>query len=166
MEGMKPGRTTPVGIIRVAIAATALIWLTQGIQAQSGFPPLAGDSALSSMPESADIRARLWSTVIAARPATVLALRPRTEANPWGSWRLSMDRGADAFYVSIIPARQTNPAAGGTSTGSTLFSYPQYAQGTWIIKRSSADGAFLQAKIFQIGRASCRERVYIKVVAL
>jgi hypothetical protein len=61
-----------------------------------------------------------------------------------------MDRGTDAFYISIIPARHTGTTASSTSPSSTApaITYPQYAQGTWIIKRSLATGAFMQAKIF------------------
>jgi len=142
------------------LVATALLWLAPGIQAQSTFPPLAGDQSLSSVPDSADIRVRLWTSIINAQPAAVLALRPRIESNPWGSWRLIMDRGTDAFYVSIIPARQTTTGSSSSAAGGVATSYPQYAQGTWIIKRSTATGAFMQAKIFLRSDPGTFARIY------
>lgn len=166
---MKAGTPTVQPIIRAMLVATALFCLVQGIQAQSAFPPLAGDSPLSSAPDSADIRARLWTSVIAAQPGTVMALRARVETNPWGTWRISMDRGADAFYVSIIPARATSTATSTRATGSSTtgdpagaatITYPQYAQGTWIIKRSSATGDFIQAKIFLRSDPGTFARIY------
>jgi hypothetical protein len=153
---MKAGRPPAKAITRALLALTALFWLAQGIQAQAAFEPLAGDSPLASAPDSADIRARLWTSVIAANPEQVLAMRARVEANPWGSWQLSMDRSADAFYISLIPARRTSTAAGGGNSAS----YPQYGQGTWIIKRSKATGAFMQAKIFLRSDPGTFARIY------
>ena len=156
MEVMKTGRPAARPLIVAIVIAATLLWLVQSIQAQAAFPPLAGDSSLVRVPDSADIRARLWAQVLAAQPDTVMALRARVVTNPWGSWRISIDRGLNAFYVSIIPARQASVTAGG---GGTL-SYPQYGQGTWIIKRSNATGDFVQAKIFLRSDPGTFARIY------
>ncbi|MDX9959146.1 MAG: hypothetical protein RBT68_11950 [Spirochaetia bacterium] len=169
---MKPGKTTTPAIVSPLFMVLALFCSAQGALAQSAFPALPDDKPLSGIPDSADIRIRLWTSLISARPASVMAMKPKTETNPWGSWRLSMDRGQDAFYLSIIPARQPLPAANtGTSpspyiapvpatSGNTPVSYAQYTQGTWIIKRSSSTGDFLQVKIFLRSDPGTFARIY------
>ncbi|MFH2115559.1 MAG: hypothetical protein ABIJ86_13750 [Spirochaetota bacterium] len=157
---MKPGKNTAIPIIRAVLTSLALFWFVQGAQAQSAFPPQAGDSPLPGIPDSADIRARLWTSAINAGPVTAMAMRPKIETNPWGSWRVSVDRGSDAFYLSIIPARQSSIAASGGASAAAASSYPQYAQGTWIIKRSTSTGNFLQVKIFLRSDPGTFARIY------
>jgi hypothetical protein len=101
-----------------------------------------------------------------------MAMGQKIETNPWGSWRLGVDRGPDSFYLSIIPARQpVQAASAGTiltpnispvpaTTSGNPVSYPQYAQGTWIIKRSSSTGGFLQVKIFLRSDPGTFARIY------
>lgn len=113
---------------------------------QTPYPALGGDQTIASLADSADIRRRLWDTMLAAPRTTVLASKPALERNAWGTWSVSAQRGKDAFYIIIAPDRA------GT--------YPIYAQGSWIIKRSDRDGSFLQAKIFLRSDPGTFARVY------
>ena len=77
---------------------------------------------------------------------TVLARKPAIYANEYGRWRLGTEKQGEAFYLILAPER--------------CGSYPNYGQGSWIIKRSLADGRFLQAKVFLRSDPSCFLRLY------
>jgi hypothetical protein len=96
--------------------------------------PLPGDLPLDRFPDSASIRAWLYADVLAGPRDSVLARKPAVYSNEYGNFRVSTEKSADAFYVILAPAK------GGD--------FPVWAQGSWIIKRSLADGRFLQAKVF------------------
>ena len=87
-------------------------------------------------------------------------MKPKTENNPWGSWQVSIDRGAEAFYISIIPAAKGVALPVDSANQPASLSYPQYAQGTWIIKRSQSTGDFTQAKIFLRSDPGTFARIY------
>ncbi len=111
-----------------------------------GGPPLGGDSAVSAMAENTDIRKKLWNTLIEAPKSVALAYRAKRETNAWGDWSVSVERGKGAFYTILAPER-----AGRFSV---------YTQGSWILKRSDADGSFMQAKIFLRSDQGTFARVY------
>jgi hypothetical protein len=121
----------------LALVAAALVAAAPALSA--GNPGLAnlalpGDLPLARFPDSASLRSRLL-----ARKATV-------HTNEFGSFRLSTVKAGEAFYV-LLSARK-----GGD--------YPAYSQGSWIIKRSMADGRFLQAKVFLRSDPGCFIRLF------
>lgn len=116
------------------------------LAAQASWPALGGDAPIDRMAESSDIRKRVWDTVLEAPRATATSYRGARERNAWGSWSVSVEKGKGAFYVVVSPERNG--------------SFPLYAQGTWIIKRSDADGSFLQAKIFLRSDPGTFARIY------
>ncbi|PKL25161.1 MAG: hypothetical protein CVV47_07710 [Spirochaetae bacterium HGW-Spirochaetae-3] len=126
----------------LAIAVTAPTLAT----AQGSWPAIGGDGPIRSMPESADVRKRVWDSLLEAPPAAATAVGRSEERNAWGDWSVSVEQGAGAFYVVVSPKR------GGA--------YPAYAQGSWIVKRSAGDGSFLQAKIFLRSDPGTFARVY------
>lgn len=99
---------------------------------------LGGDRPISSMPENDDIRIGAWARLIEGPKAQALAYPGAAARNGWGPWSISVIDGGDAFYVIFAPG------SGGAKPGGG----PLYAQGSWIIKRSAADGSVLQAKVF------------------
>jgi hypothetical protein len=117
-----------------------LAWLLIG-QALASRPasaqelrPLGGDVDLARFPETSAARAALEDELLMAVRDKVLAFKDRTLDTRDGPVRVSVRKKTEAFYILFSP-----PKAG---------VYSDYAQGTWIIKRSMADGAFLQAKVF------------------
>ncbi len=142
---------TPIG--RAIVAALALLSISprgaawaQGSGAAEAWPSLPGDAPVAAMAESDDIRRSFWDALLAAPRDALSTFKPVTKRNAWGSWSVSTERGADAIYVIVSPER-----AG---------AYPSYAQGSWIIKRSSIDGSFLQAKVFLRSDPGTFARVY------
>jgi len=119
---------------------------TTSLTAQTALPALGGDSPITSMAESSDIRKRVWDTLLEAPRATATAYRGGKEPNAWGTWSVSVEKGKGAFYIILSPERNG--------------SFPIYTQGTWIIKRSDIDGAFLQAKIFLRSDPGTFARIY------
>lgn len=101
--------------------------------AEGAAEPFGGDRPISSMPENDDIRIRACPGLIEGPKAKALAYAGSVARNGWGAWTVSVVGGDDAFYVVF--------AAGGGDG-------PLYAQGSWIVKRSAADGSVLQAKVF------------------
>ncbi len=119
---------------------------TAPLFAQATWPALGGDTPITSMAESSDIRKRVWDTLLESPRSAATSFRGAREKNAWGTWSVSVEMGKGAFYVILSPERQ------GT--------FPVYAQGTWIIKRSDADGSFLQAKIFLRSDPGTFARIY------
>lgn len=107
---------------------------------------LAGDVELSAFPDSASLRARLYAGILAGPRDEVLASKPTIYTNEYGTWRLGAEKTRDAFYLVLAPKRGTD--------------FPAFAQGSWIVKRSMADGRFLQAKVFLRSDPGCFMRLY------
>jgi hypothetical protein len=116
------------------------------LTAQSALPALGGDRPINYMAESSDIRKRVWDTLLESPRTTATAYRGARERNAWGTWSVSVEKGNGSFYVILSPERNG--------------SFPVYTQGTWIIKRSDADGSFLQAKIFLRSDPGTFARIY------
>ncbi len=116
------------------------------LTAQAALPALGGDKPINAMAESSDIRKRVWDTLLEAPRTTATAYRGTRERNAWGTWSVSVEKGKGSFYVILSPERNG--------------SFPVYTQGTWIIKRSDADGSFLQAKIFLRSDPGTFARIY------
>jgi len=108
--------------------------------------PLAGDSSIEDMAESDDIRKTMWDTLVAAPRAQVLASKPQKRQNSWGTWSVSVASNASSFYIIFSPER-----AG---------AWPVHVQGSWVIKRSAADGSYQQAKVFLRSDPGTFARVY------
>ena len=137
---MKTSIRSLSAILVIAVAAPVLA------TAQGSWPPIGGDRPIRSIPESADVRKRVWDALLEAPPAAATGAARSEERNAWGAWSVSVERGERAFYVVVSPER------GG--------SFPAYAQGSWIIKRSAGDGSFLQAKVFLRSDPGTFARVY------
>ena len=132
-----------------AAAMTAFLCLAAaGLPAVGAQPAqsLPGDAVLEDFPDSASLRAPLYGSVLAGPRDEVLARKPAVYTNEYGSWRLATEKTADAFYLVLSPKRGAD--------------YPAFAQGSWIIKRSLADGRFLQAKVFLRSDTGCFIRLY------
>lgn len=145
----KPARLPrPAMAFCLAMAAASLSAAVSG--AQAAWPPLPGDLPIEKSAESADIRARTWDSLLGAGREQALSYERRVESNAWGRWSVYVDRSESgakgAFYTVFSPERN-----GG---------WPQYAQGSWIVKRSRADGSFIQAKVFLRSDAGTFARVY------
>ena len=119
---------------------------TTRVEAQIGWPALGGDRPIETLAENADIRNRLWDSLISAPRSKALQHRRSMEKNAWGSWSVSIEQGDSSFYIIVSPER-----AG---------AYPVYAQGSWIIKRSSIDGSYQQVKIFLKSDPGTFVRIY------
>ena len=109
-------------------------------------PALGGDRPLDSFPESAKLRASLFTNEIAGPREGVLARRPKVYVNEYGSFRLSSLRSGEAFYAILAAAKGRD--------------FPTYAQGSWIFKRTMDDGRFIQAKLFLKSDPACFIRIY------
>ncbi len=133
-----------------ACALAACLAAAAPASAQAAWPPLPGDSPLEKSPEANDIRVRTWDELLGAPRTAAQAFERRTESNAWGRWSVYVDRSGtgsgDAFYTVFSPER------GGA--------WPQYAQGSWIVKRSRADGSFMQAKVFLRSDPQTFARIY------
>ncbi len=98
------------------------------------------------MVESDDIRKKMWDTLISAPRAQVISAKPQKTENSWGTWSVSVESNASAFYIVFAPWRTK--------------AWPVYAQGSWIIKRSRSDGSYIQAKVFLRSDAGTFARIY------
>lgn len=127
-------------IVLLTLATTSLL------TAQPTWPALGGDRPINSIAESSDIRKRVWESLLEAPRTAAISYRGAKERNAWGTWSVSVEKGKGAFYVILSPERNG--------------SFPLYAQGTWIIKRSDADGSFMQAKIFLRSDPETFARIY------
>lgn len=140
----------PFRAAKLLIATLLLALAAIAASAQSPWPALPGDSPLELAAECSDIRERAWASLLSAPPTSALGFKERVETNAWGRWKVYVDASGagskDAFYTVISPER------GGQ--------WPQYAQGTWIVKRARSDGAYLQAKIFLRSDSGTFARVY------
>ena len=128
-------------IIRAALVTSLLLALT-ALPAQAKAVSL----DLDDFPDSADLRASLYAESLAGPRDAVLSRKPAVYTNAYGSFRLSAINSGDAFYVILAPG------SGG--------SYPIATQGSWVVKRSLADGRFLQAKVFLRSDAGTFLRIY------
>jgi hypothetical protein len=128
------------------LPAAMLLALLASMPAQSAFPALGGDQPVEHIPENNDIRGQLWDTLLTVPPARIGPTPAMIRSNAWASWRIQLDRTKDALYISLMPSRHDR--------------YSQYVQGTWIIKRSLASGAFMQAKIFMRSDPGTFIRIY------
>ncbi len=95
---------------------------------------MGGDRDISKAADSADIRARLWEPVLSVPITEAVTQKERMETNAWGNWKIKYARTKESLYTIIIPQR------GGL--------WADYAQGSWILKRSMKDGSWIQAKVF------------------
>lgn len=116
------------------------------LTAQVIWPAFGGDKPIEAMAENSDIRKRIWDTLFEAPRASATAYPGSRQRNAWGTWSVSVEKGKGAFYVIVSPERDG--------------SFPIYAQGTWIIKRSDSDGSFIQAKIFLRSDTGTFARIY------
>ncbi|MBU0926853.1 MAG: hypothetical protein KKA67_03835 [Spirochaetes bacterium] len=144
-------RTTARRLARPAspsasLALALLLSIGAVASAQGAWPPLGGDRPVASIAESSDIRKRLWEPLLSAQRSVAKAYKASEQRNAWGSWSVSVETRAGAFYVVVSPER------GGA--------FPAYAQGSWIVKRSDSDGSFLQAKIMLRSDPGTFARVY------
>lgn len=114
--------------------------------AQDNWPPLAGDRPVETMVESDDIRKKLWDELIAAPRAQAIVAKPQKSQNSWGTWSVSVESNASAFYIVFSPWRADT--------------WPIYAQGAWVIKRARSDGSYIQAKVFLRSDAGTFARIY------
>ena len=122
-------------VFLVLVAAPSTVLHAQGMP-----PPLPGDTSLALFPDSADLRARYWDGFLAAPRDVALSRAPATLRGRDGFFRFSSVRGRDSFYLIVAAVKSGLRFPRGRE--------PIYAQGSWIIKRSLADGRFLQAKVF------------------
>ena len=100
-----------------------------------------------ALPETWDARARLRDT-ITAPVGDILAERPRIVTQSSDATRVSFRVESQSGSVYLVFATQRG-------TG-----FPLAGSGTFIIKRSLTDGAFLQAKIFIQDDPGCYIRLF------
>ncbi len=129
---------------RSSIAA-ALLLACAFVGAEAGRPPFDG------FPESADIRSGYWTSFFSAPEQELQRRGPAIVSNEYGSFRLSVMRSGGYFYVLVTALEAASPSksapqrAGAAASGKAI---PLYTRGSWILKRSSPDGAPIQAKVF------------------
>ena len=120
---------------RIQPAIAALFFLAAAAGAFGAEARLyGGDSPLEEAPESAEIRDGYWESFLSAPRDKVLAFKPKVFATEAGNFQLRSIETRDFFYAVVSSAKGKD--------------YPLYSQGTWIVKRSMKNGAFIQAKIF------------------
>lgn len=107
---------------------------------------IAGDAAINTIRDSADIRTKIWKSIISAEYAAVKNQKPVVVSNGWGRWKISITANKTHFYTIISPERNGI--------------YADFMQGTWIFKRSISTGAFEQLKIFLRSSENIFMRVY------
>jgi hypothetical protein len=120
----------PKAIILALFLTASAVLALPGQEAR----PLPGDLAMESFPETAPHRVAFFDSLIKAPRSSVLAFKARETVKNGLAVKISVVKQADAFYILFEPKR----AAG----------YFAWGQGTWIVKRGLADGAFIQAKVF------------------
>jgi hypothetical protein len=97
------------------------------------------DLPLDRFPESADIRSAYWMSFFSASESELRRRAPALVSNEYGSFRLSATKAGGYFYTIAAAINAPLPAKGDPIL---------YAQGSWILKRSSPDGLPIQAKVF------------------
>jgi hypothetical protein len=97
------------------------------------------DAPLSRFPESADIRSAYWQSFFLASESELRRRAPALVSNEYGSFRLSATKAGGYFYAIATAINAPLPTKGDPIL---------YAQGSWILKRSSPDGVPVQAKVF------------------
>lgn len=133
-------------LLLVTTLATLLVLVPCTINALEARVALPGDVALEHIPESTDLRIKIWNELMQAPIAATKDFRARNETNYWGAWRISVQKSGDALYTIVAPARGSD--------------FPIHAQGSWIIKRSLRDGLIQQVKIFLRSDPGTFVRVY------
>jgi hypothetical protein len=131
---MKHTRTVAALAIAAAMAAfSASARLAGEPPAGRMAPPIRG------FPESADIRSAYWMSFFCASEAELDRRAPAVVDNDYGSFLLMGKRSGGCYYA----------IAAATAPGAASGAEPAlYAQGSWILKRSSPDGLPIQAKVF------------------
>jgi hypothetical protein len=134
-----PGRAVLLALT-LLMAWPAITW------AQSIWPALGGDRPIESVAENADIRQRLWDSLISAPQSKAIQRHGTIEKNAWGSWSVTIQKSASSFYIIFSPERDGM--------------FRVYSQGSWIIKRSNIDGSYQQVKIFLKSDPGTFVRIY------
>ena len=134
-----PGRAVFLAIAFLAVGASSGSRPLAAAPSFASTPrPLGGDFAIDRFPDSASLRMRYWDGFFAAPRSIALSRAPSTLSTGNGSFRLLSLRSAKSYYLVIAALRADASRA----------EPPLYTQGTWILKRASADGSPLQAKVF------------------
>lgn len=111
----------------------------------------------ASAPETSVLRQAYWDSFFNAPRAAALAKKPFAVRTENGDFRFSSSREGSYFYLYLSAAAseaakrssagQKRPAPA-TQQEADAANYPPWTQGSWIVKRSLANGAFIQAKVF------------------
>src|SRR5208337_1760222 len=118
---------------RSSIAAAMLLSCAL-VRAEAG-----GRLPFDGFPESADIRSTYWTSFFSAPEQELLRRGPAIVSNEYGAFRLSVTRSGGYFYALATALESPAPRRSAP---------PLYTRGSWILKRSSPDGAPIQAKVF------------------
>jgi hypothetical protein len=108
--------------------------------------PLAGDFPAESFPENWEARRELKDRLVMAPSGRVLAWKGSVSVSPLMRTRVRVVSQGDSFYILFENER------GGAFT--------TYSQGSWVFKRSKADGSFVQAKVFLKSDPGVFARIY------
>lgn len=146
MHSCKTRRRTRIAWLAGFLAFLCFAPGGHGLFAQDLWPALPGDRPIHDIQENNDIRKALFDSLLNAAIAQVDKFGSRQINNSWGLWDVSVSRNKDAAYISLVPERNKE--------------FSGYSQGTWIIKRSAANGAFIQAKIFLKSDPGIFARIY------
>jgi hypothetical protein len=97
------------------------------------------DAPLSRFPESASIRSAYWDSFFLASEPELLHRPPATVQGERSTFKLFAVKSGGYLYAIANATR---------GPGDAKSEPILYSQGSWILKRSSPDGAPLQAKVF------------------
>jgi hypothetical protein len=125
--------------IAPALALAALFSAGAAFAAPAEGAVRRADAPLSGFPESADIRSAYWLGFFSASESELRRRAPAIVSNEYGSFRLSSTKSGGYFYAIAAAINAPLPPKGEPIL---------YAQGSWILKRSSPDGVPIQAKVF------------------
>jgi hypothetical protein len=134
----------------LALALFACSVSTAGAEARAATAPRA-DAGLDHFPESADIRAAYWASFFTASEPDLLRRSPAVVSNEYGDFRLSVVKTGGYLYAVATALAAPLPAKGEP---------PVATQGSWVLKRSSPDGAPIQAKVFLRSDSGTFIRIY------
>jgi hypothetical protein len=109
------------------------------------------DAALDHFPESSDIRAAYWQSFFTASEPELLRRSAAVVTNEYGDFRLSVVKSGGYLYTIATALQGPLPKQGEP---------PLATQGSWVLKRSSPDGAPIQAKVFLRSDQSTFIRIY------
>ncbi len=119
----------------------------------------------AAAPETSVLRQAYWESFFNAPKDRALARKPFVVRTENGAFRFSSSKEGSFFYLNLSAAapesvRQALKQQGMAGTGSEAAAkgpaaesadaanFPLWTQGSWIIKRSLTNGAFIQAKVF------------------